>query len=91
MLKPVALLAEFIGTFALTLAVLMTAGNALAVGGSLAVITALIGKVSGAHVNPAVSLAMFAKGSLSQKEVAAYIFSQVAGGLGALYAVRTIG
>jgi aquaporin Z len=91
MLDPVALIAEFVGTFALVLSVLMTACNPIAVGGSLAIIIALIGKVSGGHVNPAVSLAMLLKGSLSQEKAMAYVLSQIAGGLGAVYALKTIG
>lgn len=58
------------------------------IGATLAVIILLIGKLSGAHVNPAISAAMYAKGALSLNEFLAYSASQVAGGLVSLYAYR---
>ncbi len=88
MVNTTALLAEFLGTFALVLSILVSGGNALVIGGTLALVIALVGKVSGAHVNPAVSAAMFAKGSLSQMEFGAYALSQLAGGVASLYAYR---
>jgi glycerol uptake facilitator-like aquaporin len=88
MIDSVALLAEFLGTFLLVLSILASGGNAYAIGGTLAVVILLIGKLSGGHVNPAVSAAMYAKGSLSLNEFAAYAVSQVAGGVASLYAYR---
>jgi aquaporin Z len=88
MLDTTALLAEFLGTFLLVLAVFASGGNAYVIGGTLAVIVLLIGKVSGAHVNPAISAAMFMKGALSTNELAGYVASQVAGGVASLYAYR---
>jgi aquaporin Z len=83
-----ALLAEFLGTFLLVLSVFASGGNAYVIGATLAVIILLIGKLSGAHVNPAISAAMYAKGALSLNEFLAYSASQVAGGLVSLYAYR---
>jgi len=88
MFDSVGLLAEFLGTFLLVLSALATNGNAYAVGGTLALVILLIGKLSGGHVNPAVSAAMYMKGSLSLKELLAYSASQVAGGVVSLYAYR---
>jgi aquaporin Z len=88
MINSTALLAEFLGTFLLVLSVFASGGNAYVVGGTLAVIILLIGKISGAHVNPAISAAMYVKGALSLNELGAYTASQVAGGVASLYAYR---
>lgn len=54
------LVAELIGTFFLLLAALFAPPNLtfLAVGLALLVLVATIGKVSGSHVNPAVTLSL---------------------------------
>jgi len=83
------IVAEFLGTFLLILSILVT-GNAFVIGASLAVIILLIGGVSGAHVNPAVSLAMWLKGGLSMNEYLLYISAQMAGGASALYAYKAL-
>jgi aquaporin Z len=88
MINSTALLAEFLGTFLLVLSVFASGGNAYVIGGTLAVIVLLIGKISGAHVNPAISAAMYVKGALSVNELGAYVASQVAGGVASLYAYR---
>lgn len=88
MIDSTALLAEFLGTFLLVLSILASGGNAYAIGATLAVVILLIGKMSGGHVNPAVSAAMYMKGALSLKELLAYSASQVAGGVASLYAYR---
>jgi aquaporin Z len=84
----VSLIAEFLGTFLLVLSILASSGNAYVVGATLAVIILLTGKVSGGHVNPAVSLAMYVKGSLTLKEFMSYSASQLLGGATSLYAYR---
>ena len=84
----VSLVAEFLGTFLLVLAVLASGGNAYVIGLTLIVIVLLTGKLSGAHVNPAISFAMFMKGSLSVKELVGYVVAQLLGGVSSLYAYR---
>lgn len=79
-----AYLAEFLGTFLLLISILAT-GNALVIGLTLSLIIFLIGGLSGAHVNPAVSLAMFINGSLSTTDLAIYAIVQLAGGAAAVY------
>jgi glycerol uptake facilitator-like aquaporin len=60
-------------------------GNTVATGAILFVLIAMLGPVSGAHFNPAVSLVMAARRDLRWRDVAPYIFAQLAGGvLGAL-------
>lgn len=83
------MMAEALGTFILVLfgcgsAVLMGAqigmlGISLAFG--LAIVAAAygLGAISGAHLNPAVSLGMVAAGKMSVAEFAAYAVAQVAG------------
>ena len=88
MLDAVTLAAEFLGTFLLVLSVFASGGNAYVVGATLAVIIILTGKVSGGHVNPAISMAMYAKGALSFKELLGYVARQLAGGVASLYAYR---
>jgi len=88
MVDAVSLIAEFLGTFLLVLSVFASGGNAYVVGATLAVVILLTGKLSGGHVNPAISLAMYVKGSLSLKELLSYVASQAAGGVLSLYAYR---
>jgi aquaporin Z len=91
-------IAEFIGTLIL---VLFGTGIAAFSGGDL-VATALafglaivasayvIGNISGCHVNPAVSLAMFLRGEIDLFEFIGYVISQVLGALagsGILYLI----
>jgi glycerol uptake facilitator-like aquaporin len=78
------LVAEFLGTF-LLLTVIFFTGNWLAIGLTLAGIVFVIGNVSGGHVNPAVSLAMFLKGSMNATELASYAAVQCAGAAAAFY------
>lgn len=55
--------------------------NTLATGGVLAAIILAFGPISGAHFNPAVSLADALRGGLKWKDVLAYIASQVGGAI----------
>ena len=73
-------IAEFIGTLALVYVILAT-GQPLAIGLALALIIMVIGGISGGHVNPAVSFAMYLGGKLSQEDLIPYIIAQISGGI----------
>lgn len=88
MVSTLPLLAEFLGTFLLMLSILGSGGNAWVIGLTLAVIVLLIGGLSGAHVNPAVSLAMYLRGSLTSMEYTAYAVVQLLGATASLYAYQ---
>lgn len=85
MISALPLLSEFLGTFLLTLVIIASGGNPWITGGALALVILLVGAMSGAYVNPAVSLAMYLKGALSTQEVVSYIVVQLLGGASALY------
>jgi glycerol uptake facilitator-like aquaporin len=55
--------------------------NTLATGAALVVLIAVLGPVSGAHFNPAVSLVFAVRGELSRSDTFYYIAAQVAGGI----------
>ena len=84
-------LAEFIGTMVLVLfgcgsaaiagSVLGTFGIAMAFGLSIVAMAYVIGGISGCHVNPAVSIAMFIDKRLSAKDFVGYVISQVLGAI----------
>lgn len=56
-------------------------GIALAFGLSIVAAAFSIGSISGAHLNPAVSIAMFVNKRLDAKDLATYILAQVAGAI----------
>lgn len=79
-------LVEFLGTFFLVLTiglVVPTAGNLapLAIGAVLVCMIYAGGHVSGAHYNPAVTLAAVIRGRCSTAEAVPYVISQVVGAL----------
>ena len=87
MISTLPLLAEFLGTFLLVLSIIAS-GNPWVIGLTLAIIIVLVGGLSGAHVNPAVSLAMYLRGSLTIMEYTAYVAVQLLGATASLYAYQ---
>ena len=98
--------AEFFGTFWLVLggcgsAVLAAGfpdvgigllGVSLAFGLTVLTIAYSLGHISGAHLNPAVTIGLWMGGRISSKDIAPYIISQIAGGIaaaGVLYVIAT--
>ena len=95
------MLAEFIGTLTLVLfgcgsAVLAGADNvgqlgvSLAFGGAIIAMAYGIGPISGCHVNPAVSLAVFIAGRMNLKDMVSYWAAQFAGALAGAAILATI-
>ena len=71
---------EFIGTFFLVLTVGLTwGGNAPAVGAALMVMIYAGGHISGAHYNPAVTLAVLIRNRIQVMDALVYIGSQLLG------------
>ena len=56
-------------------------GNTVATGAILVVLILIFGPVSGAHFNPAVTLAFRVRGEISTPDTALYILAQIAGAL----------
>lgn len=100
------LLAEFLGTFWLVLGGCGSAvlacnfpdagigflGVALAFGLTVVTMAYAIGHISGAHLNPAVTIGLWMGGRMDSKEVPGYIIAQVLGGIlaaGVLYIIAT--
>ncbi len=73
---------EMIGTFFLVLVIGLT-GNPLAIGSVLMVMVYMGGHISGAHYNPAVTLAVLMQKKIDGKEAGMYIIFQVMGSLAA--------
>lgn len=57
-------------------------GNTIATGAMLVVLITILGPISGAHFNPAVSLVFAIKGDLPPREAGLYTVAQVGGGIG---------
>jgi glycerol uptake facilitator-like aquaporin len=55
--------------------------NTLATGGALVAILLVFGPISGAHLNPAVTLALAVKREVAPRLAAGYIVAQIAGGI----------
>ncbi len=79
--------AEFLGTFSLASAVLAMAGRtsfpffpAVMAGGTLGLMVLAIGSVSGAHINPAVTVGMWTLRKIGTTSAAVYIVAQLLGG-----------
>jgi len=81
--------AEFLGTFILVLSILATSNPLYIAAAFLAAIT-IISKVSGGHINPVVTLAMFMNGTLTATQVLAYVPAQILGALAAYYAFKKV-
>ena len=82
-------IAEFLGTLVLVLfgtgIAVVSNGNlvatSLAFGLAIVAMAYSIGKISGCHVNPAVSLAMYLNKKMDLREFACYVLSQVLGAI----------
>src|SRR5438552_2391999 len=71
---------ELIGTFFLVLVIALT-GNPIAIGSILMVMVYMGGPVSGAHYNPAVTLAILINKKITTKDALTYMLFQLAGAM----------
>lgn len=81
-------LVEFIGVLLLVLTVVLATNNPaiapmapMAIGFMLVAMTYAASHISGAHLNPAVTLAMIMRGKTERNEAAAYMVFQIMGGV----------
>ena len=81
---------EGIGTYFLVLIIGLT-GNPIAIGIGLSILVYMGGHISGAHYNPAVSLAMIIRGEISLGECLKYVLSQCIGAIAAAYSIILLG
>lgn len=63
----------------------------LAFGAIVALVIIVIGRLSGAHINPAVSIAFYYRGDLSSQDTVAHVIGQLFGGLLAGFALTGAG
>ena len=83
------LLVEFLGT-TFFLFVIISTGNALAIGAALAIAILVGGKISGGNFNPAVSVMMMVAGKLTPSDTVCYIVAQLLGGILALALYKNV-
>ena len=85
-------LAELVGTFILTLVALLTASDVLPllIGLTFAVIVMMVGIVSGAHVNPAVTFGLWAARKLRTVLVPFYWVAQLLGAMAAVVVLNAV-
>jgi len=65
-------------------------GVALAFGLAVSMIVAVTAKISGGHINPAVTFGMLVTGNISGKEAGTYILAQLLGATGASFVLSLI-
>ena len=81
---------ECIGTYFLVLIIGLT-GNPIAIGIGLSILVYMGAHISGAHYNPAVSLAMIIRGEITIMECLKYILSQCIGAFAGAYSIVLLG
>ena len=80
-------LAEFVGTLFFCFVIIAAPNSSmkpLTIGAALAVAIMVVGKLSGGHFNPAVTIMMMMMKKMKQAHVVPYIVAQVLGGVAAL-------
>ncbi len=92
-----ALVAEFVGTFGLALAVLASLNGylpgvptAVVAGATLVLFVLIIGRISGSHINPAVTIGLLSVKKIELSTAAGYIIAQAAGALTAWVAMNSL-
>lgn len=85
-----AVLAEFVGTFIFAAVILAASGQPLVILFALAAIVLIIGQLSGAHVNPAITVAAWVTRQVSGLRALGYVFAQMLGGALAFVVMDTL-
>jgi glycerol uptake facilitator-like aquaporin len=89
-------IAELVGTFVLAFAVALSLGGTLALptpliaGVALGLMVYVIGSISGAHINPAITAGLWSIKKISSKDAAWYIVFQFVGATFALWLSQAI-
>ena len=78
-----AYLVEFLGA-AFFMYIVLATGNPLAIGAALTFVMLVTNKISGGHINPAVSIVMASAGKLDTNDLVPYCIAQILGALTAL-------
>lgn len=74
-----ALVAEFVGTFLLTIAIMGLQGNPFYVAFAIAGIVLMVGMISGAHLNPAITVGAWVTRKINSVRALGYVVAQVLG------------
>jgi glycerol uptake facilitator-like aquaporin len=88
------IIAEFVGTFLLALALILSIDNApflatpLVVALTLGVLVYALGPISGTHINPAVTIGLASVRAIEINQAIAYIVAQILGGLAAAFVAQ---
>lgn len=80
--------AEFIGTFLLVAVIVVSQGSAIAVMFALVGIVLILGAISGAHVNPAITVGAWVTRRIGWLRAVAYIFAQFLGAAVAFFTLQ---
>lgn len=96
-MDPKKYVAEFVGTFLLTLAVLtsltfnLPLATPIAAGLTLMLVVYTLGPISGAHINPAVTLSLLSIKKVSPVDAVLYIVAQLVGAVAAMGVLSALG
>jgi aquaporin Z len=88
-MDPVKYLGEFLGTFIL-ISVILIVGEPIPIAVALLAVIYLVGKLSGGHVNPVVTLSMFMNNKISSMDFGGYVIAQCFGAVAAVYFAKMV-
>ena len=88
-MDPIKYLGEFIGTFIL-ISVILIVGEPIPIAVALLAGIYLVGKVSGGHMNPVVSMSMLIKNKMSSLDFGGYVIAQCLGAAAAVYFAKMV-
>tara|TARA_A100001015_G_scaffold224903_2_gene253745 strand:- start:480 stop:758 length:279 start_codon:yes stop_codon:yes gene_type:complete len=80
---------EFIGTF-IFISVILIVGEPIPISVALLAVIYLVGKVSGGHINPIVSISMLINKKISNLDFGGYVIAQFLGGVAAVYFAKMV-